>query len=164
MTLWTVGYRAWSTEERAERLVAALQEAGVTRLVDVRLNPCASNLDPASPYGPKPWSLQAGDGHGIAALMGQAGIAYEWMVELGNPQRQDPAMTILRYHLADRHGDWPVHRGLERLAERVRVPGEVVALLCACEEPTRCHRTLIARALDQHYFAGALAIRDVWNS
>ena len=108
-TLWTIGYGGWPTTVRAERVVAALSSRGVTRLVDVRLNPCASNTKPGR-YGPKPWTLQAGRS-GIASTLKAAGIAYEWLVELGNPQRHDKAMTILREHLADREGGWPVHRG-----------------------------------------------------
>ena len=126
-TLWIVGYGAWPVSVRAERLVAALARRGVTRLVDVRLNPTPSSVKPG-PYGPKPWTLQAGRS-GIVGLLGAAGIAYEWLVELGNPQRQDPAMAVLREHLADPYSGWPVHRGLERLAALVRRPEEAVALL-----------------------------------
>jgi hypothetical protein len=157
--LWIVGYGGWPTAVRAERLVAALAEHGVTRLIDVRLNPCASDVKQGR-YGPKPWSLQAG-GSGIGGLLSTAGISYEWLVELGNPQRHDPAMGVLRAHLADRAGGWPVHRGLDRLADRLRQSGEVVALLCACADYRRCHRTLIARALCERSFAGRLIVRDV---
>src|SRR3954447_10295614 len=97
--LWIVGSGGWPTSVRARRLVAALSERGVTRLVDVRLNPCASGVRPGQ-YGPKPWTLQAGEA-GIVGLMGSAGIVYEWMAELGNPQRHDPAMAVLREHIAD---------------------------------------------------------------
>ncbi|CAN5913327.1 hypothetical protein BH23PLA1_BH23PLA1_43760 [soil metagenome] len=159
-TLWTVGYGAWPAPRRAEKLVEALLHRGVTRLVDVRLNPCASDMQPGRPYGPKPWNLQAGT-EGIVGLLAGAGIAYEWIVELGNPQRQDPASTILRAQLADPRGEWPVHRGLERLANGVREPEAVVALLCACKEASRCHRSLIAQALADRYFKGALTFRDV---
>ena len=144
-TLWIVGYGGWPVSVRAGRLVEALSGRGVTRLVDVRLNPSASDVKPGR-YGPKPWTLQAGRA-GIVGLLGDGGIAYEWLVELGNPQRHDPSMAVLRDHLADPDGGWPVHRGLERLAELVRRPGEVVALLCACADYRTCHRTVIARAL-----------------
>ncbi len=156
--VWTVGYGAWPTARRAERLVEALSSRGVTRLVDVRLNPCASAVKPG-PYGPKPWTLQTGAA-GIASTLNAAGIAYEWLVELGNPQRHDRSMTILRAHLADVKGDWPVHRGLVRLATLVQTSGDVVALLCACADYHACHRTLIARALAHLHFDGALEIFD----
>src|SRR5215212_8930956 len=111
--LWTVGYGGWPSPVRAERLVAVLLGRGVSRLVDVRLSPCASAVKPGR-YGPKPWTLQAG-GDGIVGLLEPEGIAYEWIVELGNPQRQDRRMAVLRKHLADPRGHWPVHRGLDRL-------------------------------------------------
>jgi hypothetical protein len=158
-SLWTAGYGAWPVAVRAERLVAALVERAVTRLVDVRLNPSAADLKPGR-YGPKPWTLQAGRS-GIVGLIASAGIAYEWLVELGNPQRHDPAMALLRTHLADPQGGWPVHRGLERLAARVAEPSAVVALLCACADYRKCHRTLIAQALSARHFGGGLIIRDV---
>lgn len=160
MELWTIGYGAWPVATRAEKLMAALKAQRVTRLIDVRLNPCASDPTPDRPYGPKPWNLQAGPG-GIVPLLESAGIAYEWIVELGNPQRQDPAMRILRAHLDDPTGDWPVHRGLQRLAERVGEPGQRLALLCACAEAARCHRTTIARALSVRHFGAALAIHAI---
>jgi hypothetical protein len=158
-TLWIVGYGAWPTGTRDERLVEALRQRAVTRLVDVRLSPSASGLK-AGPYGPKPWTLQPGRS-GIVGLLEAAGIGYEWLVELGNPQRHDPLMALLRAHLADPEGGWPVHRGLERLAALVRRPREVVALLCACADHRKCHRTLIARALAARAFDGRLSLRDV---
>jgi hypothetical protein len=158
-TLWVVGYGAWPTATRDERLVKALTAQGVTRLVDVRLSPSASTLK-AGPYGPKPWTLQTGRS-GIAGLLEAAGIDYEWLVELGNPQRHDPLMAMLRAHLADPEGGWPVHRGLERLAALVHRPHEIVALLCACADHRKCHRTLIARALSARAFDGRLSIRDI---
>jgi hypothetical protein len=158
-TLWLVGYGGWPTSVRAERLVEALSGRGVTRLADVRLNPGASDVKPGR-YGPKPWTLQPGRS-GIAGLLAPAGIAYEWLVELGNPQRHDPMMALLRGHLADPEGGWPVHRGLDRLADLVRTPGEVVAALCACADDRTCHRTVVARALASRAFDGHLILRDV---
>src|SRR5215213_8600675 len=116
-SLWTIGYGTWPSPVRAERMVLALLAAGITRLVDVRLNPCASGVKPGA-YGPKPWTLQTGNS-GIVGLLAPAGIAYEWIAELGNPQRQDKTMAVLREHLADPRGEWPVHRGLDRLTALV---------------------------------------------
>lgn len=160
MDLWLVGYGAWPAPTRAARLVEALKSRGVTHLVDVRLNPCAADPTPGRPYGPKAWNLQAGSS-GIAGLLGGAGIRYTWLVELGNPQRQDRAMAVLRGHLADPDAGWPVHRGLERLAGMLRDGGGTIALLCACDDGRTCHRTVVARALGDRHFAGALALREV---
>lgn len=157
--LWTVGYGAWPVSIRAERLVRSLVDRGVTRLVDVRLNPSSADTREGR-YGPKPWTLQAGT-LGIVGLLAAAGVSYEWLVELGNPQRHDKAMTVLRAHLADPLGEWPVNRGLERLATLVRRPAEVVAILCACADDRACHRTLIARALAEREFGGRLVISRV---
>jgi hypothetical protein len=159
--IWTVGYGAWPASSRADRLVASLSGRGIALLVDVRLSPCSSDLDPARAYGPRPWHLRAGEGEGIEALLGGSGIAYEWIVELGNPQRQDPSMAVLRSQLADPTGRWPVHRGLARLADLVRAGPSPLALLCACADPTRCHRSLLAGALSDRHFGGRLAIREV---
>jgi hypothetical protein len=158
-SLWTAGYNAWPVSVRAGRLVEALAQRGVSRLVDVRLNPSASDVRPGR-YGPKPWTLQPGRS-GIVGLLEGEGIAYEWLVELGNPQRHDPMMAVLRAHLADPGGGWPVHRGLDRLATLVATPGEQVALLCACADARTCHRTVIAQALAARYFDGVLLVRDV---
>jgi uncharacterized protein (DUF488 family) len=141
-------------------LVEALRSRGVTRLVDVRLSPCSSDPVAGRPYGPKAWNLQAAT-EGIAGLMAGAGIGYTWLVELGNPQRQDHAMTVLRSQLDDALGDWPVHRGLDRLAAMVRDQTDVLALLCACGDGRTCHRTVVAEALNARHFAGGLAIGEV---
>src|ERR687893_1749886 len=93
-SLWTVGYNAWPAPVRAERLVAALMGRGVTRVIDIRLNPCGSDAEEGRWYGPKPWTLQPGNA-GIVGLLLEAGIAYDWFVELGNPQRRDRRMAVL---------------------------------------------------------------------
>jgi uncharacterized protein (DUF488 family) len=160
LDLWLVGYGAWPAPKRAARLVEALRSRGVTHLVDVRLNPCASDPVAGRPYGPKAWNLHAGR-EGVVGLMDAVGISYTWLVELGNPQRQDRSMNVLRAHLDDPAGDWPVHRGLERLAAMVREGGETFALLCACSIGRACHRTLIADALNSRHFDGKLALREV---
>jgi hypothetical protein len=158
-TLWLAGYGAWPVATRAERLIGSLRAHHVTCLVDVRLNPCASDVKPGR-YGPKPWTLQS-SGAGIDGLLASAGIAYEWIVELGNPQRHDRAMAVLREHLADPERRWPVHRGLDRLAELATRPGEVIALLCACADYRSCHRTLIARALLARLAKEPWQVRDL---
>jgi hypothetical protein len=145
---------------RAGSLVEALRARGVTRLIDVRLNPCASDPTEGRPYGPKPWNLQAA-GAGLVGLLEPSGIAYEWLVELGNPQRRNHSMTILRSHLADPDGGWPAHRGLQILADRIRRPDTVVAILCACEDSRTCHRLVIARALADRHFEGRLRLREL---
>jgi uncharacterized protein (DUF488 family) len=160
LDLWLVGYGAWPVATRAKRLVETLRARGVNHLVDVRLSPCSSDPVEGRPYGPRPWNLQAGDA-GLVELLGSGGIDYTWLVELGNPQRQDPKMAVLRAHLADPSSRWPVHRGLDRLAAMVRDDDGTHALLCACRDGRACHRTVIAEALNARYFNGSLHLREV---
>ena len=55
----------------------------------------------------------------------------------------------------------PRRRAALEVAEIVRTPGEVVALLCACADARSCHRTVIAKALSERWFGGGLEIREV---
>ncbi len=144
--LFTVGYQRWKPATRIDQLITALQNAGVNTLVDIRHSPCASNPKPGGMYGPTDINLQA-NGRGLPAHLMEAGIEYQWFVELGNPQKNDPSMTILRQHLADQATPWPVHRGIQLLKILVTKPGRRVAILCACTKFEDCHRSLIASAL-----------------
>ena len=89
-TLWigSLGYGRWPTESRWPKLVAALKEHEVSCLVDIRHDACASNLDPANTYGPRRWHLQMANG--MAEGLREHGIDYQWLVELGNPQKRAP--------------------------------------------------------------------------
>ena len=160
-TLYTIGYGAWPADARAARLVAALRTAGVRTLVDIRHSPCASNLDPKNPYGPREWHLQSGD-RGIVPLLFGYGIEHRWMVELGNPQKTDPAMQVLLQHVESGSSDFPVNRGLELLNTMVAGgEGGPYCLLCACARFDGCHRSVVARALQQRFLPGKLAIVDL---
>lgn len=131
MKLNTIGYGAWPTTTRVKGLTNALLSANVNFLIDIRHSPCSSNLQPTSNYGPRDWHLQL-DGHGIDGHLAGAGIRYTWLVELGNPEKADPAMTILREQLKSRDKIWPVQRGLALLNELVRVESNRCCLLCVC--------------------------------
>lgn len=112
-------------------------------LVDVRHSPCPSDPTGSTAYGPKPWTLQR-DG-GLIEELQKIGIAYTWLPELGNPQKNDRQMAIFRWHLAERERNWPVHRGLSLLGELVS-DQHACCLLCACEKYDQCHRRLIVEA------------------
>src|SRR5262249_11892823 len=144
MILYTIGYGHWPAPRRMTGMIKALQSADVKLLIDTRHSPCSSNIEPTSSYGPRDWNLQAGDA-GIAHQLDGAGIDYRWLGELGNPQKKDPAMTILREHLATRDVRWPVNRGL--LVLRDLLDSGPCALLCACDDWRHCHRTVIAEAM-----------------
>ena len=144
-TLYTIGYGRWTADSRESKFTAALTAAGVGMLIDIRHSPCSSSLDVKSLYCPRAFNLQAA-GLGIITLLAAAGIGYRWVVELGNPQKKDPAMRILREHLADPAGEWPIHRGLRLVADAVAA-GHIVALMCACGKYAGCHRKPVAEAL-----------------
>jgi uncharacterized protein (DUF488 family) len=158
--LLAIGYGRWPASSRTAKLLAALKSAGVGLLVDIRHSPCASNLDADHHYGPRDWHVQAG-GKGIASVLQTAGIGYLWLVELGNPQKQDDEMTVLREHLGDPKVDWPVHRGLDRLEQLVRTDGQRCCVMCACASYEECHRQLIAESLAARFAPGELEIRDL---
>lgn len=155
ITLFTVGYGAWSTKVRWSRLTDVLRRHQIDVLCDIRHSPCASALDPEHPYGARPWHLQA-SGQGIAPALAREGIEYRWLVELGNPQKRDRDMTVLREHLADNDAGWPVHRGLQQLIHLAVNEGRRCCLLCACEHYEGCHRSLVAAA-----FVKGVAPRNV---
>lgn len=144
-TLYTMGYGSWKdTKSRMKRMTRALQDAGVTMLVDIRHSPCASDPNPTGNYSAKAWNLQVGGG--ITEELRAIGIDYRWLVELGNPQKRDPQMAVLREHLASADTLWPVNRGLLLLRDLVAEPGRRCCLLCACAEYDHCHRRVIAEA------------------
>ena len=149
MILYTIGYGCWPVEKRAEAMCGCLKDAGVELLIDVRHSPCASQLDSKSNYGPRDWNLQAG-GKGIEQSLKSHGIGYHWIIELGNPQKNDHAMSVLREHLDSADDRWPVNRGLQLLAGilKERTP---CALLCACADYRRCHRTIVAEAARKRF-------------
>jgi uncharacterized protein (DUF488 family) len=144
MLLHTIGSGYWPVAKRVEAICDCLKRAGVELLIDARHSPCASQLDPGSQYGPREWNLQSG-GNGIEQMLKSHGISYLWLVELGNPQKNDPGMAVLREQLASAHDRWPVNRGLQLLADTLS-KGKSCALLCACADYRHCHRTLIAEA------------------
>lgn len=160
MTLYTIGYRRWKTKQRLACMVQALQTAEITTLVDIRHAPCSSNLNPNSNYGPKDWTLQP-EGSGVVDHLKCVGIEYIWLVELGNPQRNDENMTVLREHIDAEDEKWPVNRGLKILRELVQTKGKRCCLLCACDTYNGCHRKVIAETLHDRFFGSELEICDL---
>lgn len=164
MTLYTVGYGKWSVAVRATSLISALRAHEIQVLVDIRHSPCASDLNPASigPYRMQDWHLQAED-NGIERLLRHAGIDYLWVVELGNPQKKDPDMKVLRAHLRSADDRWPVNRGLDLLKRLVVDQGKRCCLLCACAEVQSCHRKLVTDEISNSRAAafGGIEIRHL---
>jgi hypothetical protein len=159
-TLFAIGYGRWKdTKRRMPGMLHALRDAGITMLVDIRHSPCASDQGTTGNYAAKPWNLQVKGG--IESALRDVGIEYRWIVELGNPQKRDPAMAVLRAQLRSNDSRLPVNRGLSLLAELVRVTTNRCCIMCACSEYASCHRRLIAEALAELHFADQLAIVDI---
>ena len=111
MELFTIGYGFWPPANRVDEMLHSLKDAGVCMVIDTRHSPCASQLDPASHYGPRAWHLQPG-GRGIQKALHRHDIEYRWLVELGNPQINDKSFQVFREQMKSADERWPVNRGL----------------------------------------------------
>lgn len=160
MKLFTIGYGHWNVTDRMERLLSTLKNHGIYTVIDIRHSPCSPNLVEGNRYGPKSWTLQSTD-KGIKAELLRAGIEYLWLVELGNPQKVDTAMALLKEQIASKDERWPIQRGLRLLDRFFRDSKGPCCLLCACEHYERCHRGVVAEALRDRYFGGSLEIEDL---
>ncbi|MGG5820579.1 DUF488 family protein [Falsiroseomonas sp. HW251] len=128
----TVGYEGATPD----RLVAALREAGVATLVDVRA--IANSRRPG-------FAKRA-----LSAAMADAGIRYVHLPALGTPAagreaarsgKPEVMRRIFGAHLAGTEAQ----AALAELGDRAR--REPVCLLCLEADPRHCHRTLVAEAL-----------------
>jgi uncharacterized protein (DUF488 family) len=117
-------------------LVAALRDAGVATVVDVRA--LANSRKPG-------FAKRA-----LSAALAEAGIGYAHMPALGTPAagreaarsgRPEVMRRIFAAHLA---GVEP-QAALAELRDRAR--RESVCLLCLEADPAGCHRTLVAEAI-----------------
>jgi uncharacterized protein (DUF488 family) len=132
----TVGHGARS----AEALLALLQRAGVTTLIDIRRFP-GSRRHPQ--FGRE----------ALAASLHAPGIRYEWQGEdLGgrrdrNASSRHTALTDPGFGGYADHMDTRAFRGaVQALVGRAEA-GEVLAVMCAETLWWRCHRSLVADAL-----------------
>lgn len=131
-TLWTIGYERFPTPAD---LVAALEEAGVEWVVDVR----------ALPQSRRPGFSR----RPLQDALADAGIVYEHRRELGNPAplravfkegRLAEGREGYRAHLRDGR-EWAVDALADRLGERP------TAMLCLEDDPALCHRGVIIEEL-----------------
>lgn len=128
LVLHTVGYGGRTVPQ----FVEALQCAGVSTLVDVRLLPLSRR---------RGFSKTA-----LSAALGQAGIVYLHLRELGNPKENRAAarsvtecLAMYRSFMEPRWDD-----ALAPLLKVVREAPTSVALMCMEPDPTECHRTVVA--------------------
>lgn len=131
-SLATIGYEGATPD----RLVAALREAGVRAVVDVRA--LANSRRPG-------FAKRA-----LTASLAEAGIGYRHLRALGTPPagreaaREGRTEEMRRVFLAHLAGV-EAQAALADLAKQAR--REPVCLLCLEADPARCHRTLVAEAV-----------------
>lgn len=130
--IFTIGYEQTTVAE----LIAALQAAGVERVVDVR----------ALPLSRRPGFSKSA----LAGALMEAGIAYEHLKALGTPKEGRDAAKR-----GDRETLRQVYAGQLKLPEAQaaaavlldRIGEGRTALLCYEREPADCHRTLLIAAI-----------------
>ena len=133
---FTIGF----TKKSAEQFFTKLQQAGVQRVVDVRLN----NSSQLAGFAKRD-DLQF-------FLKGLYGIEYVHVPELA------PTKDILDAYKKN-NGDWSVYeREFLELLDKRRIhdsiPRELIAggcLLCSEHLPEHCHRRLVLEYLAQHW-------------
>ena len=122
--IYTIGYGGRGREE----FVEALKKHGIELIADVRMTPNRASM---GMYVKAKTPLK-----GIERMLGEAGIEYVWMEELGNPDREDPEMTLYRTVI------WQeLPQRTQRLAELAKT--KAACLLCAEKDVCRCHRGII---------------------
>ncbi|BCX88949.1 hypothetical protein MIN45_P1319 [Methylomarinovum tepidoasis] len=136
MKVFTIGF----TQKSAEAFFGRLQQAGVKRLLDIRLNP-GSQLAGFAKQRDLPFFLRA-----------LAGIDYRHLPELA------PTRAILDAY--KKHGGaWAEYERRflallrERQVESRFAPAlfESACLLCSEPTPQHCHRRLVAEYLQRHW-------------
>lgn len=142
MKIFTIGYERATVSE----FLAALQKAGVERVIDVRALPLSRR--PGFSKTPLKGTLE------------EAGIQYVHLKALGTPSE---GRTAAR---AGRHADMArIYAGQLELPEAMVQSAQMVelakekpsALLCFEREPAHCHRTLLLKAVAPH-----IEVRDLY--
>lgn len=132
MRIFTIGYEGATVPE----FIAALETAGVERVVDVRALPLSRR--PGFSKSP------------LRAALQEAGIEYVHLKALGTPANGRAAAR------AGRHADLErIYAGQLELPEAIAEAAQMIelarekpsALLCMEREPAHCHRTLLLRAI-----------------
>jgi uncharacterized protein (DUF488 family) len=132
MRIFTIGYEGTTVPE----FIAALEKAGVERVIDVRALPLSRR--PGFSKSP------------LKAALQEAGIEYVHLKALGTPSE---GRTAAR---AGRHADLErIYAGQLELPEAIAQSAQMLdlarekpsALLCMEREPAHCHRTLLLNAV-----------------
>jgi uncharacterized protein (DUF488 family) len=137
MKIFTIGF----TKKSAEAFFTRLQDAGVRRLIDVRLN----NVSQLAGFTKKE-DLK----YFTRAI---CGIEYLHLPELA------PTAEILDPYKKQKNGDWQLYERqfLELMRSRrveETIPPELLdrgCLLCSEETPDHCHRRLVVEYLSERW-------------
>ena len=132
MRIFTIGYEGTTVGE----FVAALQSAGVERVIDVRALPLSRR--PGFSKSP------------LRAALEEAGIEYLHLKALGTPADGRAAARAGRHEDLER-----IYAGQLELPEAIAQGAQMLALadekpsalLCFEREPAECHRTLLLDAV-----------------
>ena len=132
MRIFTIGYEAVTQSE----FIAALQAAGVERVIDVRALP----LSRRPGFSKTPLRL------GLA----EAGLEYVHLKALGTPPegreaaRKGRQADLKRIYAGQLELPEAIAQGAEMLSLAEEKPS---ALLCYERQPSECHRSLLVKAL-----------------
>ncbi|WP_116089828.1 DUF488 family protein [Sphingomonas crusticola] len=132
MKIFTIGYEKATQPE----LIAALQAAGVQRLIDVR----------AVPLSRRPGFSKNILARGLA----EQGIDYVHLRALGTPPEGREAARKGRHDVLERvyAGQLELPEAMVQAAQMLELAEEKPsALLCFEREPGGCHRTLLLRSV-----------------
>jgi uncharacterized protein (DUF488 family) len=132
MRIFTIGYEGTTMDE----FLAALQAAGVERLIDVRALPLSRR--PGFSKSP------------LRAALEEAGIEYVHLKALGTPAEGRSAARAGRHEQLKRiySGQLELPEAIVQAAQMIVLAEEKPsALLCFEREPAHCHRTLLLEAV-----------------
>jgi uncharacterized protein (DUF488 family) len=132
MRIFTIGYEGATVPE----FVAALQKAGVERVIDVRALPLSRR--PGFSKSPLKASLE------------ESGIEYLHLKALGTPAEGRAAARAGRYDDLKRiyAGQLELPEAMVQSAQMLELAREKPsALLCMERDPAHCHRTLLIDAV-----------------
>ena len=132
MRIFTIGYEGTTVPE----FTAALQKAGVERVIDVRALPLSRR--PGFSKSP------------LKAALQEAGIDYVHLKALGTPSEGRTAARAGRYSDMARiyAGQLELPEAMVQSEQMLELAREKPsALLCMEREPEHCHRTLLLKAV-----------------
>ncbi len=132
MRIFTIGYEGVTVPE----FLAALQKAGVKRVIDVRALPLSRR--PGFSKSP------------LKSALEEAGIEYVHLKALGTPAEGRAAARAGRHADLERiyAGQLELPEAIVQSAQMLELAAEKPsALLCTERQPTHCHRTLLLNAV-----------------